>query len=73
MKGFALGLQFNPHSPITDQQFADIHNYLGLKPVIMAFGSSDKTDVTAYIADLEKARDVLQAALSFDATNVANW
>ena len=73
MKGFALGLQFNPHSPITDQQFADIHNYLGLKPVLMAFGSSDKTDVTAYIADLEKARDVLEAALSFDATNVANW
>lgn len=73
MKGFALGLQFNPHSPITDQQFADIQMYMGQKPVVMAFGSNDKTDVTAYIADLEKARDILEAALSFDAENVANW
>jgi hypothetical protein len=73
MKGFALGLQFNPHSPITDAQFAEIHSYMGQKPVTMAFGSSDKTDVTAYIADLEMARDLLQTALSFDATNVANW
>ena len=73
MKGFALGLQFNPHSPITDAQFAQIHTYMGQKPVVMAFGSNDKTAVTAYIADLKKARDVLQAALSFDATNVANW
>ncbi|MDO6445884.1 DUF4856 domain-containing protein [Colwellia sp. 1_MG-2023] len=73
MKGFALGLQFNPHSPITDQQFADIHNYMGQKPVVMAFGSNDKTDVTAYIADLAKARDILEEALDFDAENVANW
>jgi hypothetical protein len=73
MKGFALGLQFNPHSPITDAQFAEIHSYLGQKPVLMPFGSADKTDVTAYIVALEKARDVLQSALSFDAENVANW
>lgn len=73
MKGFALGLQFNPHSPITDAQFAQIQTYIGQKPVVMAFGSADKTAVTAYIADLKKARDILQSALSFDATNVANW
>ena len=30
-------------------------------------------DVTAYRADLIKARDILQAALSFDADNVAGW
>jgi hypothetical protein len=73
MKAFALGLQFNPHSPLTDAQFAQIHVYFGQKPVLLQFGSVDKTAVTAYIADLEKARDVLQTALSFDATNVANW
>jgi hypothetical protein len=73
MKGFALGLQFNPHSPITDAQFAEIHGYFGQKPVLLPFGSADRTAVTAYIADLEKARDILEAALSLDAENVANW
>jgi hypothetical protein len=73
MKGFALGLQFNPHSPITDEQFADIHGYFGQKPVLLPFGSSDTTDVDAYIADLIKARDILETALSLDAENVANW
>jgi hypothetical protein len=73
MKGFALGLQFNPHSPITDEQFAEIHGFLGQKPVLLPFGSADRTAVTAYIADLEKARDILEAALSLDAENVANW
>jgi hypothetical protein len=73
MKGFALGLQFNPHSPITDAQFAEIHGYFGQKPVLLPFGSVDRTAVTAYIADLEKARDILEAALSLDAENVANW
>jgi hypothetical protein len=73
MKGFALGLQFNPHSPITDAQFAEIHGYFGQKPVLLPFGYTDRTAVTAYIANLEKARDILEAALSLDAENVANW
>ncbi|MFT6206673.1 MAG: hypothetical protein ACJA0T_000576 [Colwellia sp.] len=73
MKGFALGLQFNPHSPITDAEFAEIHSYFGQKPVLLPFGSADKTAVTTYIADLEKARDILQEALGLDADNVANW
>lgn len=73
MKGFALGLQFNPHSPITAEQFADIHTLMGQKPVVLTFGSSDRTDVDAYLADLEDARDILQSALEFDAENVSNW
>jgi hypothetical protein len=40
---------------------------------LLPFGSADKTDVTTYIADLEKARDILQEALGLDADNVANW
>ncbi|TWX50225.1 DUF4856 domain-containing protein [Colwellia hornerae] len=73
MKGFALGLQFNPYSPITDAQFAEIHVHFGQKPVLLPFGSADKTAVTTYIADLAKARDILQKALGLDADNVANW
>jgi hypothetical protein len=40
---------------------------------LLPFGSADRTAVTTYIADLEKARDILEAALSLDAENVANW
>lgn len=73
MKGFALGLQFNPYSPITDEQFAEIQSLFGDKPVIVSFGSEDRTAVDAYRADLLAARDIMQAALSLDADNVANW
>jgi hypothetical protein len=73
MKGFALGLQFNPHSPITDEQFAQVQAYFGQKPVFVAFGSEDTTAMEAYRADLLLARDILQEALSLDAENVENW
>jgi len=67
LKGFALGLQFNPYSPITDAQFEEIHTLLKDAPVL------DAANVDAYQSDLIKARDILQTALSFDAENVANW
>lgn len=67
LKGFALGLQFNPYSPMTDPQFEAMHVLLKDAPVLVA------ADVTAYQADLIKARDILQTALKFDAANVDNW
>ncbi|WP_448553773.1 DUF4856 domain-containing protein [Thalassotalea montiporae] len=73
MKGFALGLQFNENSPLTEAQFAEVHSYMGIKPVLLANGSTDMTAVNAYIADLDKARDIFQAAYEFDAENVENW
>jgi len=73
MKGFALGLQFNPHSPISDEKFAELQSLLGQKPVTMVFGSTDKTAVTAYIDDLASASAILATALELDAENVANW
>lgn len=68
MKGFALGLQFNPFSPVTDEQFAQMHGLMGDKPVM-----TDAEAIAAYQADLLQARDILQAAYSFDSENVANW
>ncbi len=68
LKGFALGLQFNPYSPITDAQFEEIHTLIGNAPII-----TDAADVTGYRADLKTARDILASALSFDVENVANW
>ncbi|MCF6437925.1 DUF4856 domain-containing protein [Pseudoalteromonas luteoviolacea] len=67
MKGFALNSQFNPHSPITDENFKEIHRLMGDAPKL------NVADVDAYIADLEKARDIIADAYKFDADNVVNW
>lgn len=67
LKGFALGLQFNPYSKITDEQFAEIHTLIGDAPVLEA------ADVAAYQVKLIQARDIIEAALSFDNENVVNW
>jgi hypothetical protein len=67
LKGFALGLQFNQYSSMTDAQFEAMHVLLKDAPVLVT------ADVEAYQSDLIKARDILQAALSFDAENVGKW
>ncbi|MCG9761376.1 MULTISPECIES: Ig-like domain-containing protein [Pseudoalteromonas] len=67
MKGFALNFQFNPHSPVEEADFAEIHNLMGDKPELAA----DK--VADYKADLLKAREIIANAYGFDAENVANW
>jgi hypothetical protein len=67
LKGFALGLQFNPFSSITTAQFEEIHTLIGNSPVL------DSTAVAAYQANLLTARGIIADALSFDAENVENW
>jgi len=73
LKGFALGLQFNPYSPIagTDEtkfaKFVKLHELLKDAPVLA------EADVAAYRTDLAEARQLLQDAFEFDADNVAGW
>jgi len=73
LKGFALGLQFNPYSPIagTDDtkfaKFIKLHELLKDVPVLA------EADVAAYRTDLAEARQLLQDAFEFDAENVAGW
>ena len=67
LKGFSLGLQFNPHSPVTDAEFTKLQELIGMQPVLKA------ADVAGYEAKLLEARDILQAAYSFDETNVKGW
>lgn len=67
MKGFALNLQFNPRTPVTEAQFAAIHAHIGMMPVLSNDG------IEAYKAALIEARDILQTAYQFDADNVAGW
>ena len=67
MKGFALGLQYNPKSGLTDAEFDTLHVHLKDAPVL------DATTVGDYITLLEGARDLLQGAYSFNADNAKNW
>jgi hypothetical protein len=68
MKGFALGLQFNKATPLSDANFITVHTMLGDMPVL-----TGEDEVLAYRANLLIARDLLQAAYAFDAENAANW
>lgn len=75
MKGFALGLQFNPISPFraSPEATANLKEVLSLmrdKPVLVGAGQAE---VDTYRANLEKARDLLRDAYGFDAVVAANW
>lgn len=67
LKGFALGIQFNPYSKVSDEDFAELHSLLGKAPVL------EQADVADYQAKLLVAREILATALSFDANNVVGW
>jgi hypothetical protein len=67
LKGFALGLQFNPFSKLSSADFIKVHDLIGTKPVLVI------TDIEQYQEDLIVARDILRDALEYDAVNVANW
>lgn len=70
MKGFALGLQFSPVALISVDQLKAVHLAFGEAP---AFLNTNQEAVTAYIAQLEAARTIMQTAYGFNADNVANW
>jgi hypothetical protein len=73
MKGFALGLQFNPYSPIAGEnaekfaKFVELHTLFKDAPVLA------EADVADYLVDLKAARDLLQEVYGFDAENVEGW
>lgn len=76
MKGFALNLQFNPESPLSDADFAFIQNQMGDTPVSGKFASTDgptQAEITAYVDGLVEARNRLATAYNFAAENAANW
>ena len=68
MKAFGLGLQFNRHSPLSDERFEQFHTLVGNNPVLVG----DEA-VAAYKQALLDARVILQDAYQFDADLVATW
>ncbi len=70
LKGFALVLQFNPRSPLNeDDLFSQLHEHLGTAPVLE---SADEDDIEAYKRALLDARELLGKAYDFDDDNLGD-
>lgn len=70
LKGFALGLQFNPASPVTDEQFVQLHTLIGDAPVLATAGAEE---IDSYRTNLIAARTLLGDTYGFGAATVENW
>jgi hypothetical protein len=69
LKGFALGLQFNPRSPLSDADFILFHELIGVAPVLETASSEERS---AYRSAMLEARSVLGAAYGFDEANLGD-
>ena len=71
LKGFALGFQFNPRSPMTEDDFSAVHAAIGDAPV----GASPSSPVNdpSYRDALLDARSRIGDAYDFDETNIQSW
>lgn len=69
MKGFSLGLQFNPRSPMHEgTRLSDFNTLIGERPALP--GDAGFADYRQALLD---ARDILQGAYGFAQSDVANW
>jgi hypothetical protein len=69
MKGFALGLQFNPRSPLTAAKFAEFHTLVGDAPVLK---DADEEEIANYKHALRLARAILKEAYGFADANLGD-
>lgn len=67
LKGFALSLQFNPRSPVSDADFAMLHDLIGAAPALPGQPAFD-----TYAADLIAARTILGNAYGFAPSNLGD-
>jgi hypothetical protein len=73
LKGFSLGLQFNPKSPMNEgTRFVDFHALIADAPVLPD-DAGGQTAIDAYKTDLTAARDVIRQAYGFSQANVDGW
>ena len=70
MKGFALGMQFNPNSIITKDDFKKVHKLMKDAPIMP---HAEAKVVAAYIKDLESARNLLRDSYGFSEKLSNNW
>lgn len=70
MKGYAIGLQFNPAKEISSSQLEQLHSLLGTAPPYALPGSEAHTQA---VANFDAAKAILKEAYGFSAGNLANW
>lgn len=70
LKGFALGLQYNPRKKISDADFGKLHDLVGDKPVLATALQAERD---TYAAKLGEARELLRKAYDFSTANVEGW
>lgn len=67
MKGHALGLQFNPHSPLSDTDCAELHSLFGMAPIFAEDAGA------AHVKALLEARALLVSVYGFGDSDVGAW
>jgi hypothetical protein len=71
LKGFALGLQFNPNSPLTDANFELFHQKIGDAPVLPN-STTTAQQITDYKTAIKEAKAILKSAYSFNDANMGD-
>ncbi|MEM9103344.1 MAG: DUF4856 domain-containing protein [Pseudomonadota bacterium] len=69
LKGFALGLQFNPFMKLTKEEFAVIHDQIGTQPVL---SNAPQADRDAFVDNLLAARAKFAEVYAIDPSNVGD-
>ncbi len=69
LKGFALSLQFNPRSALSDAQLVDLHALIDLQPVLATATAEERSD---YVDDLLAARALVGTAFGFGPNNLGD-
>ncbi len=70
MKGLALGFQFNPDSPVSGADFAQLHTLMADAPVL---ATADAAAIAAYRDALVQARTLIGTAYGFSEANLLAW
>jgi hypothetical protein len=71
LKGFALSFQFNPRSPMSEEDFAAVHAAIGDAPV--GASPTSPSDDAPYRTQLIDARTLIGDAYDFDDANIMGW
>ncbi len=71
LKGFALSFQFNPRSPMSQEDFVSLHEAIGDAPI--GASQTSPTDDDDYRMRLLNARNLIGDAYDFDEANVTGW
>jgi hypothetical protein len=71
LKGFALSFQFNPRSPMSEEDLAAVHAAIGDAPV--GASPTSPSDDATYRTQLIEARTLIGDAYDFDEANILAW